>query len=112
MIKILTHEWVWPRKKWETSFYMCASLYKTNSCNGILKNIVGYNVFIPTHAPKQVDTKMINGMFTLITWKNCAIIECGKPRQVCNVVKKWTKDKQNVGVVGWANNQVTTIGPI
>ncbi len=42
--------------------------------------------------------------------KKCAIIGCGKPSQVCNVVKKWTEDKQNIGVVGWANNQMTIIG--
>ncbi len=33
------------------------------------------------------------------------IIGCGKPRQVHSVVKKWVKDKQNVGVVGQVNNQ-------
>jgi len=44
--------------------------------------------------------------------KKCAIIGCGKPRQVCNVVRKWTKDKQIIGVLRWINNQVPTIGPI
>lgn len=46
---------------------MCASLYKTNSYNGILKSIVNYNAFIPTQAQKQMDTKMFNDMFTLTT---------------------------------------------
>ncbi len=46
---------------------MCVPLYETNSCNDTLKSIVGYNVFIPTQALKLMDTKMINGMFTLTT---------------------------------------------
>jgi hypothetical protein len=43
--------------------------------------------------------------------ERCAFVECGKPRWVCNALKKWTKDKQNVGVVGWANNQMFVVGP-
>ncbi len=47
--------------------------------------------------------------------KKCAIIKCGKPRQVCTIIKKynkWTRNKQNVGVVGRVHNQVITIGPV
>jgi hypothetical protein len=40
-----------------------------------------------------------------------AIIGCGKPRWIHNVVKKWTKNKQNVSVVGQANNQVLAPRP-
>ncbi len=70
MIKILAHYECGKKKKWEISFSMCAPLYKTKSCNGILKSSVGYNAFIPTQEPKKVDTKMIIGMFTLTKWKN------------------------------------------
>ncbi len=61
---------MWRRKKWETFFYMCAAFYKTNRCNGIVKNIVGCNLFIPTHAPKPIDIKIINCMCTLTRRKN------------------------------------------
>jgi hypothetical protein len=35
----------------------------------------------------------------------------GKPRKVCSVVKNWVENKQNVGVVGWVNNQVSAPKP-
>jgi hypothetical protein len=45
--------------------------------------------------------------------KHCerwAIVGCGKPKQVHGVVRKWVKDKRNVGVVGQANNQTLALG--
>jgi hypothetical protein len=33
-------------------------------------------------------------MSTLTTWK-CAIVGCGKLKQVCNDVKKWVENKKN-----------------
>jgi len=48
-------------------------------------------------------------MSTLATWK-CVILECNKPRWVCNNVRKWTKNKQNVSVIGWTHNQVFVVG--
>lgn len=50
------------------SSYMCCNL-QSNSCNDILKNIMGCSTFIFTQASKQVNTQNINDMFTLITWK-------------------------------------------
>ncbi len=41
----------------------------------------------------------------------CAIVGCGKSRQIHNVVRKWIKYKLNASVVGWANNQTSVIGP-
>jgi hypothetical protein len=55
-------------------------------------------------------TQIINGMTTLTPWK-VHTIRCGKPKQVHNAMRKWVDDKQNVGVVGRANNQVPTCGP-
>jgi hypothetical protein len=40
--------------------YMC-STFQNNSCNGILKSIMGCNVFIPAWALKQMNTQIING---------------------------------------------------
>lgn len=48
-------------------------------------------------------------MSTLITWK-CAIIGCGKPRWVHNVVNKRTKDQQNTNVVAQTSNQTPMVG--
>jgi hypothetical protein len=52
-------------------------------------------------------TQIVNGMSTL-RW---ATVRCGKPRWVRNVVRKWTKDKQNANVLGRANNKVSALGP-
>ncbi len=38
----------------------------------------------------------------------CVIVQCNKPKWVCNNVRKWIKNKWNVGVVGWVNNQAFT----
>jgi hypothetical protein len=39
-----------------------------------------------------------------------ATIECGKLKQVRNVMRKWIEDKWNNGVVEWVNNQVLALG--
>jgi hypothetical protein len=91
------------KKVGNLSLYMCFT-FQNNSCNGIPKSIVHYSALTPAWALKQINTQIINGMSTLTTWK-CAIVGCGKPRWVLNIVKKWTKDKWNVGVVGWINNK-------
>ncbi len=57
--------------------------------NSILKCIVGCCMFTPMGAPMGY----------------------GKPKQVCNVVRKWVEDKWNVIVVRWAINQVPTLKP-
>jgi hypothetical protein len=36
---------------------------------------------------------------------------CGKPRWVCNVVRKWVDNKRNVSVVVQANNQTLALRP-
>ncbi len=48
---------------------VCVCVHSTlqnNSYEGILRNIMGYNVFVFAHASQQVDTQIITGMFTLI----------------------------------------------
>ncbi len=45
---------------------VCCAL-QNDSPNDIPQNIVGYDVFIPAWAWKQMDTQIINGMFTLTT---------------------------------------------
>jgi hypothetical protein len=48
-------------------------------------------------------------MTTLVSWK-MGYVRCGKPKWVHGVVKKWVEGKQNVGVVGWVDNQAPTPG--
>jgi hypothetical protein len=43
--------------------------------------------------------------------ERCAIVRRGKLRWVCNIVKKWVKDKQNANMVGWINNQMPVVRP-
>jgi hypothetical protein len=57
-------------KEGNFSLYVCSTL-QNNSYSSIPKNIMGCNVFTPTRTSKQVDTQIINGMFTLKTWKMC-----------------------------------------
>jgi hypothetical protein len=44
--------------------YVC-SIFQNNSCDNVLEGIIGCNAFIPTWALKQMNTQIINGMFTL-----------------------------------------------
>jgi hypothetical protein len=46
-------------------------------------------------------------------WHNerWTIIGCGKPRQVCNALKKWVRDRQKASVVGRTNNQAPALKP-
>jgi hypothetical protein len=47
---------------------MC-SILQNNSCNSILKCIVGYCMFTLLKAPKQMGTLVVNGITTLTPWK-------------------------------------------
>ncbi len=70
---------------------------------------VGAHSFLQGHRSKWVFRSSI--VWPHLHRERWAIIGCGKPRQVCNVVKKWVNDKQNVGVVGRVNNQEPILGP-
>jgi hypothetical protein len=45
--------------------YVC-SIFQNNSCDNVLEGIIKCNTLIPTWALKQMNTQIINGMFTLI----------------------------------------------
>jgi hypothetical protein len=47
---------------------MC-SILQSNTCDSILKCIMGYYMFIPIGAPKQMGTYIVNGMTILTPWK-------------------------------------------
>jgi hypothetical protein len=44
--------------------YVC-SIFQNNNCDNVLEGIIGCNALIPTQALKQMNTEIINGMFTL-----------------------------------------------
>jgi hypothetical protein len=53
---------------------------------------------------------------SLMVWthwhcERCETIGCGISKRIRNVVRKWMKDKQNEGVLGWANNQALVARP-
>jgi len=53
---------------------------------------------------------------SLMVWphwhcERCAIVRRVILRWIWNVVRKWTKEKQNERVLGWINNQTPTTGP-
>jgi len=98
------------REKVEDLLLHMCSTFQNNSCNNILKCVVGVNVrsFLQRHWNKWVPK-------LLMVWphwhhKRWATIGCGKTRWVRNVIRKWVGDKWNVGVVGQANNQVHALG--
>jgi hypothetical protein len=57
-----------------------------------------------------MDTQIIDGMSTLTLWKMWNYRMCIS-KQIRNVVRKWAKDKQNEGVLGWVNNQAPATRP-
>jgi len=82
---------------------MCSTL-QNNSYDNISKCIMGYYMFIPTRAPNQ----MVWPHWHHERWE---IGRCKKPKQVHSVVRKWARDKWNIGLVGQVNNQTPTLGP-
>jgi hypothetical protein len=52
-------------EKVKNLFLYVSLIFRHNSCNGILKRIMGYNVFTPARAMEQMDTQIIDGMTTL-----------------------------------------------
>jgi hypothetical protein len=78
------------------SLYVC-SIFQNNNDNDISKIIVGCNVLIPTWALKEM-------LCPCWQCEKCLTTRCCKPKQVHNVIWKWTKDKQNVSVVRHVNN--------
>ncbi len=56
-----------------------------------------------------MNAQIINGM-TIMYRGRCAIVGCGRLKQIHNVVKKWTRSKHNEGVRGCANNQAPIVG--
>jgi hypothetical protein len=74
-----------------------SSTFQSNNCNIILKCVCGFpyihfqrgtkaNEYLYCHWYDHIDT-----MWTTIG--------CGKPKWVCNSVRKWVDNKRNVGVV-------------
>jgi hypothetical protein len=85
------------REKVGNLFLYVCSTFQNNNDNDISKNIVGCNVLTPTWALKEM-------LCPCWQCEKCLTIGCGKPKQVHNVIWKWTKDKQNVSVVRHVNN--------
>jgi hypothetical protein len=110
VIRISIHHQVWQRKRWETSLSKCVPLFKT------IVVVVSWNVswaivrsFPQGHWSKWVPKlSMVWPHWHHERW---ATIGCGKPRQVCNVIRKWVDDKRNLGVIGQINNQASTPRP-
>jgi hypothetical protein len=105
VIRIFTCCYVWQGKKWENSFWTCASLFKT------IAWIVSWNTlwtivysFLQGHQSKWVPRLL------MLWWhwqcEKWATIKCDKLRRIHNVIKKWTENKQNARVIGWTNNQM------
>jgi hypothetical protein len=57
------------REKMKNLFLYVNSTLQCDSCNDILKHIMGFSVFIPARAAYQMDTQIINGVTTLASWK-------------------------------------------
>jgi hypothetical protein len=97
------------REKVEKLFINMCSTLQSNNCDNIMKCIESCCIFIPTRAPNKwvLRSSMVWPHKHHERW---ATIGCGKPRQTCNVVRKWAKDKWNVVVLGWINNQALTPG--
>jgi hypothetical protein len=58
-----------------------SSTFQCDSCNGILKHIMGCNALTPTWAMQQMDTQIIDGMTTLALyrmWHTEMNMECFK----------------------------------
>jgi hypothetical protein len=99
-INILIHCKMWWGKRWEFFFYIGVPLSKTIittiswtiSCvvmcsflNGLRNKCIFKSWMVCPH----------------LQFERCAIVECGKLGWVCDIKKKWIKDKQNASVVGW-----------
>jgi hypothetical protein len=110
VIRISTCRQVWRKKRWETSFLNTCSTLQSNSCNDILKCVMGCCMFTPIRASKQMGTKIVNDMTTLTPWK-VGNYRMWQTKMVHNVIRKWADDKWNVYVVGRTNNQVLALGP-
>jgi hypothetical protein len=109
VIKISIHHQMWWRKRWNSSLWTCGSLCK------VMVVIVFQSVSLATirsllHRHQSKWVFKLSMVWPHQQHERCTIIRYGKLRWVCSVVKKWVDDKQNVGVVGWANNQVLTFG--
>jgi hypothetical protein len=102
--------YVWQGKRWGTSFCTWAPLSDTTN------TITSQNVSWATmHSLSHMQcNKWIPK--SLMIWphlyhERCATIRCDIWKQICNVVKRWAKDKQNEKVLKQVNNQTPTTRP-
>jgi hypothetical protein len=110
VIRISIHHQMWWGKKWENSLWTCAPLSKT------IVMIIPQNVLwvVLCSLPQGHQSKWVPRLSMVWPhwhYERWATIECGKPRHVCSVVRKWVEDKWNSSVVGWPNNQTPTPRP-
>ncbi len=102
VIKIFIQCLVWEGNRWETSFWTCVPLFK--AIVATLSQSVLWVVVcsLPQgHWNKWVPRSSM--IWSHLHHERWAIERCGKPRQICNVVRKWAKDIWKKSVVGRAN---------
>jgi hypothetical protein len=83
-------------KRWETFFYMWMPF------SNVIAIMISWNV---SWAAMRSFLHVQHNKWILKSWvirphwhhERCAIVRCGIPRQICNVVKKWVENKWNEG---------------